>query len=215
MVTCKSPSSPAAMAWRPRGFLMRKLPACAACNSWLTSLTDRRARSRVELSAGAGADFAADGARRPMSIAPVPHVDRCRRRFPNARLMHIRQRCQGAKLGAERDPVVRFRHHSGLAGDRITQHRKAVPRANHEGIEPVEVFERSLQRPLQAIALARAPREIGSCYLAVVVGLEPLTASFQALTQAIMVGKRAVVHEAGVLASRKGVRARDGDGRLC
>src|SRR6476619_4144376 len=154
MLTLKSPSRPAAMACSPRGFSIRKSPPSASCSSWLTSRTDRRARSSVELPgrAGAGADFAAE-ALRAMSGAPAPDVDGCRLRLPDARRVDARQGAERAKLGAEGDPVVRLGHHGRLAGDRIAQHGEAVAGADHEGVEPVEVVERALQRLLQAVAL--------------------------------------------------------------
>src|SRR6185503_19500995 len=159
MVTLKSPSSPAAMACSPRGCLIRKSPPSASCSSWLTSRTDRRARSSVELRAGAEADFAAEGLR-AMSGAPAPDVDGRRLRLPDARLVDAGQRGERPELRAEGDPVVRLGHHGGLAGDRIAQHGKPVARADHERVEPVEVVERALQRLLESIALARAPRQI-------------------------------------------------------
>src|SRR6185503_2911442 len=131
MVTLKSPSRPAAMACSPRGFSIRKSPPSASCSSWLTSRTDRRARSSVELREGAIRDFAAE-ALRAMSGAPAPDVDGCRLGLPDARRVDARQGAERAKLGAEGDPVVRLGHHRRLAGDRIAQHGEAVARADHE-----------------------------------------------------------------------------------
>src|ERR1700674_1052173 len=109
MVTLKSPSRPAAMACSPRGFLIRKSPPSASCSSWLISLTDRRARSSVELRAGAGADFAAEGLR-AMSGAPSPDVDGRRLRLPDARLVDAGQQRERPELRAEGDPVVGLGH---------------------------------------------------------------------------------------------------------
>src|SRR5262245_29321320 len=133
MVTLNSPSSPAAMAWSPRGFLIRKSPPSASCSSWLISRTERRARSSVELRgrAGAGADFAAEGLR-AMSGAPAPHVDSRRLRLPDARVVDAGQRGECPELGAEGDPVVRLGHHGRLAGDGIAQHGEAVAGSDHE-----------------------------------------------------------------------------------
>src|SRR5262245_58774864 len=164
MVTLKRPSSPAAMACSPRGLLIRKSPPFASCSSWLTSRTVMRARSSVELRAGAGADFAAESLR-AMSGAPAPDVDGGRLRLPYARHIDAGQRRQRTKLGAQGDPVVRLGHHRRLAGDGIAQHRKAVAGTHHKGVEPIEIVERALPRRFQAVALARAPGQIGGRHL--------------------------------------------------
>src|SRR4051812_42858688 len=109
MVMSNGPSRPAAMAWSPRGCSIRKAPPSASCSSWLTSLTDKRARSRVELRAGWCAVFADD--LRAMSGAPAPDVDGRRLRLPDARAVDAGQRGERAKLGAEGDPAVGLGHH--------------------------------------------------------------------------------------------------------
>src|SRR5581483_2697354 len=184
MVTSRGASRPAAMACRPRGFLMRNSPRSASCRSRLTSRTDRRARSSVELRASIPElDREASCA---ISGRLAPGVDGGRLRLPDACVVDAGQLGQGAELGAERDPVRRLGHHRGLAGNRITQHGKAVAGADNEGVEAVEIAERALEGLPQVIPLARAPGKIGGGDLGVVVGLEVLPVTFQRFAQTVV-----------------------------
>ena len=146
------------MACSPRGFSIRKSPPSASCSSWLTRApTAARGRAwscaqvRCAISPRPCAPVRSSGSRRRRWPAPAPRSApaRCRAACASARI-----------LGAERDPVVGLGHHRRLAGDRIAQHGEAVARADHEGVEAVEVVERALQRLLQAVALAHAPGQI-------------------------------------------------------
>jgi hypothetical protein len=47
---------------------------------------------------------------------------------------------------AEGHVLVGFGHHGGLAGDGVAHHAEAVPRADDEGEEPVEIAQRAFQR---------------------------------------------------------------------
>ena len=60
-------------------------------------------------------------------------------------------------------------------------------RADHEGIEPVEILQAVFQRALQRVAGAQARRQIGRGHFAVIVGLEALAVARELLAQAIVV----------------------------
>src|SRR5262249_7730334 len=177
-------SSPATMAWRPRGFLMRKSPWLAACSSRLTSLTEMCARSSVVLRTGAPACSAAIGWR--AMATPAPDLGSGGAPVPPTRHDAPGQRCQRPEFRAEGNPVVGLRQHGGLAGDRIAQHRKTLARSDDERIKPVQCLERALQRCLQAVALAPSPGEKGGSDLAVVLSLEARTVAAQEIAPPIV-----------------------------
>src|SRR5438128_12266614 len=93
------------MACSPRGFWMRKSPPSASCSNWLISLTERCARSSVELPTGWAPTFAAVDLR-AMSGAPAAGVDCCRLRLADARPIHTRQGREPGELPSEGAPVV-------------------------------------------------------------------------------------------------------------
>src|SRR5262245_25298718 len=133
----KGPSSPTAMACRPRGFFNRNSPPAAECNNWLMSRTDVHARSSVELCARDG--YAAVPAERlcVMLGGSAPNIDFCRLRLPDACLADARQGCERSKLGTEGNPLLRFGHHCRFACNGITQHGEAVSRSHHESVKAV------------------------------------------------------------------------------
>ena len=88
----------------------------------------------------------------------VPLVDGRRLGFPHPRLLDAGQVDQRAVFGAERDVAIGLRHHRRLAGDRVAQHGEAGLGADDEGVEPVEVVQRSLQRAPRATARRAASR---------------------------------------------------------
>ena len=136
---------------------------------------------------------------------PRPAVDGRRRRLPDPGVVGAGEMCDRAVLRGHGDPVVGLGEHRGLAGEAVAQHREAVPGADCEGIEAVEVVERGLERLVERGAFAQSPGQIAGRDLGVVVGLEPDAVASQPGAQPVVVGQRAVVHEAEVEAGREGV----------
>lgn len=139
-----------------------------------------------------------------------PDIDSRRLRFPDGRLFDPRQVHQGAVFGGHGHVLIGLGQHRRLAGDRIANHRKAVARADGEGVEAVQVLKALVQRLLQAIADAQPPGQVAGRDLRVVLGLEAHALLFEPLAQPVVVGQRAVMHQAQILSGRERVAAGHG-----
>ena len=145
--------------------------------------------------------------RRSAFRSPLPEVDGCGLGLPDARVVDAGQAGERAVFGAEGDVLVGLGHDGRLAGDRVAQHAEAVLGADDEGEEAVEIVEALLQRFAEVHALVHAPGDVGGGDLGIVLGLEGHAVVDQLAAQVVVVGQRAVVHEALVGAGREGMRA--------
>ena len=90
---------------------------------------------------------------------------------------------------------------------RVAQHREPVGRADGEGVEAVEILQAALERLVERRSLAHPPHQIARRDLAVVLGAERDALALQILAHAVVVGQRAVVHEAQVEPGRERMRS--------
>ena len=136
----------------------------------------------------------------------LPEIDGCGLRFPDPRIVYAGQFGQRAIFRTEGDILVGLGHDGGLAGDRVAYDAEAVLGADDEGEEAVEIGERAFQRLAQILAMRHLRGEIGGRDLGVVLGFEFHAFADQLATDIVVVGQRAIVHQALVGAGRKRMR---------
>src|SRR5665809_55234 len=139
---------------------------------------------------------------RPPAYLTFPEINGGRLGLPDARLLDAGQAGQHAIFRAERDILVRLGHDRRLAGDAVAQYAEAVLGADHESIEAVKVVEAHFEGVAERQALAHAPSEITGRHLGVVLGLESESFTLQHPAEIVVIGERAVMHQALVRASR-------------
>ena len=149
---------------------------------------DQQARGRARVAARRAADRSAPGRCRgqiddvtasrtasPALItppAPCPSCRRARVGLPGDGMLGAGEHRDRPVLGGHRHPIVGLGQDRRFAGDRITQHREPVRRADGERVKAVEIVEAALERLLKRCAFAHPPGQVAGGDLGVVLGLK-------------------------------------------
>ena len=144
----------------------------------------------------------------------LPEIDRGGLRLPDTRRLDAGQVGKRAIFRAEGDIAVGLGHHRRLAGDRIAQHAEAVLGADHEGVEAVEVVERCFQRLAERCRPRACARSDSRRRPRCRSRSRSSSPRARARGAGVVVGQRAVMHEALVASGREGMRAVGGDGQF-
>jgi len=103
---------------------------------------------------------------------------------------------------------------AGLQAIGVAQDREAVTGADGEGVEAVEVRERSFQRLARLSPSCMRQVRYPAATSVSLSGAEADAAALQALAQPVVVGQRAVVHQAKIEPGRERVRVLGGNRAL-